>query len=456
MSWRFGYDFEVDEMPIGALVGTLAVCGLAYGTAALVLNFISSDPDRNAPSGRMLLGVIAVGAIARLVLVGSEPMLEDDYQRYLWDGAVSAAGYNPYAIAPNTALISDNAGVKALAERAGYTLQRINHPELRTIYPPGAQAFFALAHVIKPFSLAAWRGMVMLADAATFALILLLLQIAGRPLYWSALYWWNPLVIKELTNSVHMEAVLMPFVLLAVWLAARRRPWLAATAIAVAGAIKIWPLVLAPVLLRAATSRWAVRIGAAVLIAVLTVICLIPMVTAGLDQSAGVVAYAEKWRTNGAAFSAFIWLAEASGLPSLAGVSANHAARAFVVVIVAAAALLLPMRPHDGPADVIQRAGLLTIIVFLVTPAQFPWYVVWIAPFLAILPLPGLVALAITMPLYYSAFYLMTINAFETYSQVVVWIVWAPVWLLLVLQLLLQGPLQRGRSQATLTGRQAT
>ncbi len=30
-------------------------------------------------------------------------MLEDDYQRYLWDGAVTAAGANPYAVSPQAA-----------------------------------------------------------------------------------------------------------------------------------------------------------------------------------------------------------------------------------------------------------------------------------------------------------------------------------------------------------------
>ena len=453
ISWRFGYAFEVPEMPILPMVGVLIAMGVAYLLAMVVVRRISESGSSGRWQMRLLLVVFLVGAAARLVLLASTPILEDDFQRYLWDGAVASAGHNPYALVPKTAATHEDPGVRALAEAAGLTLERVNHNELRTVYPPGAQAFFALAHKIVPFNLTGWRLVVYAADLLTLGLLLLLLRGLGIPLIWSAAYWLNPIVIKELANSVHMEAVLMPFVVAAVILAIRRKPWLTTTMLAVAGAVKIWPLALFPVLIRAATDRVAIWIGACIVVVVATLLWMLPMVLAGLDQTAGVVAYAEKWRTNSALSVALLWGFGNSGLSDLTGLSPNHLARGFVALgIVTAGFALAIQRPSDA-RDVARRASLVTIIVFLLSPAQFPWYFVWVAPFLAVLPLPGLLFLTVTMPLYYVAFHLMSIDAFSKFNSIVIWLVWCPVWALLMMQLILYGPMARGRAEASLTCR---
>ncbi len=48
--------------------------------------------------------IIGVGLLSRLILIPSQPVLEDDYYRYLWDGAVTAHGYNPYVYSPLDAM----------------------------------------------------------------------------------------------------------------------------------------------------------------------------------------------------------------------------------------------------------------------------------------------------------------------------------------------------------------
>jgi hypothetical protein len=166
-----------------------------------------------------------------------------------------------------------------------------------------------------------------------------------------------------------------------------------------------------------------------------------------------VVAYAGKWRTNGAFFTFLLWLAESSGLSSLTGMTPNLLGRGVIVSIVVAAGTGFAIRHFNGPTDIIRRVAVVTCIIFLVTPAQFPWYVVWIAPFLAFAPLPGLIILAVTMPLYYLAFYLMAIDRFALFNGIVIWMVWCPVWALLIIQGILHGPMQRGRAAAVLSRR---
>ena len=44
--------------------------------------------------------IIFTGLFARLILIPSSPILEDDFYRYLWDGAVTANEFNPYVYSP--------------------------------------------------------------------------------------------------------------------------------------------------------------------------------------------------------------------------------------------------------------------------------------------------------------------------------------------------------------------
>ncbi len=52
---------------------------------------------------RLLMLMIGLGMVFRMLLFWSTPAFEDDWYRYLWDGAVTANGYNPYAVSPDEA-----------------------------------------------------------------------------------------------------------------------------------------------------------------------------------------------------------------------------------------------------------------------------------------------------------------------------------------------------------------
>jgi hypothetical protein len=77
------------------------------------------------------------------------------------------------------------------------------------------------------------------------------------------------------------------------------------------------------------------------------------------------------------------------------------------------------------------RAALVVTTLLLTAPAQYPWYLVWLVPFLAFLPLTGLLLLTAFLPLYYIAFHLAPRQQIDIYNGFVVWLVWLPVWALL-------------------------
>lgn len=418
----FGYAHAVRDMPVISLAGGLVAAGLLF-LALLWLVPASERLGRNIV--RFLLwGMLAAGLAMRLVLFASAPVLEDDYQRYLWDGAVTAHGLNPYATSPEAAKAADPAysALGRLAVESGPVLARVNHPHLRTLYPPVAQAAFALSHELGPWSLTAWRAVILVLDLASIALILLLLREVGRAPLWAALYWWNPVVLKELFNAAHMEALVIPLVLAGLLLAVRKRLLGATSALTLAAGAKIWPLVLLPLIWRPLLDSPRRLALAALFAATGCALFAWPVLSAGLDSTSGFVAYASKWKTNSALFP----LIETATAPLLA--------RALVVTTLAAVVLWQCRTPHQDSEDILRRAAIIVAALFLLSPAQFPWYYLWVLPLLCLYPVPGLLVLTATLPLYYTAFYFLPRSTYETFSNGIVWLIWLPAWGLLAWQ----------------------
>jgi hypothetical protein len=152
---------------------------------------------------------IVLAVLLRAALLVHQPLLSGDVYRYLSDGRVSASGGNPYAYTPTDA--------------------RINHPEIRSIYPPLAQWLFRLVH-----QLTAWRLLLIAADLA----VIVLLRRGGALAYATC-----PLVLFEGTWSGHID--LLAGALLAV--ALTRRSMIAA---GLSIGLKVIPIAATPVLLR--------------------------------------------------------------------------------------------------------------------------------------------------------------------------------------------------------------
>lgn len=426
---RFGYDYEIAATPVLALTAGLLVAGLLFLPLPLLI-------ARTVPLGRaftkgsMALMLLA-GLAARLVLFPSEPALEDDYQRYLWDGALSARLINPYAHAPETALREGDAtALGRLAGEAGLVMLRLNHRDLRTIYPPVTQAAFALAHLLKPWSVPAWRLVLLAFDAATMWLLLMLLKEAGRSPLWSALYWWHPVLLKEIYNSAHMEVVILPFVLLALLLTLRKRPYLAAASLGLAVGAKVWPAMLLPLILRPLINSKRDLPAALSIFGGLCLLWLLPIAAGGFDESSGFVAYVERWKSNSALFPVLEGFSQrVLGLIHLAPERAGVLARLGIAAGIGLLSLFLACHEINGADDLMGRAALVIAALVLFSPAQFPWYGLWLAPFLAFRPWWGFMLLAATVPLYYTAFYFSNAGRPDIFRNGVVWCIWAPVWM---------------------------
>jgi hypothetical protein len=319
-----------------------------------------------------------------------------------------------------------------LAAQSGTVIHRVNHKALTTIYPPVAQGAFAVAYLIKPWSLTAWRGVLLACDIATLVLLLALLKAIGRSPLWIALYWLNPVVLKELFNSAHMDAVILPPVLLSLFLAARRRPLLATAALGFAAGVKLWPILLAPLIWRASSDDWRKLGWSVALCASLLLLWLAPMVMEGLNENVGLVAYVEHWKTNSALFPLLEQTMD-TGLQwvDLTNIAPGVAAKVIIGVILVSLATALAWPPVTDLHVLIGRSSLIIAALLLLSPAQYPWYTTWLAPFLVFRPYRAFLLLTATIPLYYASFHFYSHEIPEVFSTYVVWAIWVPVWAML-------------------------
>lgn len=142
-----------------------------------------------------LLWTVAVGTRVILLFMHSG----DDIWRYIWEGRITLAGFNPYQLAP------DAVALEHLRDTVVWS--HVGHPTLTAVYPPLTQICFALV---------AWFGsgafvfklVFVLADLAVAAL---LLKRFGRIA--ALVYAWNPLVIYSFAGGGHYDSLfILPLV----------------------------------------------------------------------------------------------------------------------------------------------------------------------------------------------------------------------------------------------------
>ena len=202
---------------------------------------LQADNDKPASTGLLLL-IFAFSITFRAVLVFSQPRLSDDMYRYVWEGRVQANGFTPYTHPP------DAPELRPLRDGAIWPL--INRKSSVTVYPAGAELAFAVLWRIWPDSLR-WFQIVMAGgDVLAGVLLVFLLRALGQPPQRVLIYLWSPLVIFETAHSAHVDGLVLPL-LVGAWLmrVKGRDGWMGAL-LGAATALKLYPVILLPVLWR--------------------------------------------------------------------------------------------------------------------------------------------------------------------------------------------------------------
>jgi hypothetical protein len=335
------------RVQVGLFLALTGAAGIAYLVAVRVIPRL---PD-GSPGFLTLCLLLAVAW--RLPLLAAPPLLSNDIYRYVWDGRVQRFGYNPYTSAPAD---------PALQHLHTDVTRRTEHPTLPTIYPPAAELFFrGVAWAGE--SVLAFKTAFVVCDLAVMALLVWRLPALGQTRWWSLGYAWHPLATLEVAGSGHLDILgVLLLVGTATALASRRR--LAASLLwSLAVAVKFLPLVLAPVAWRRV--RVVHALAAAVALA-----GLYGWFWAGGPAlpTGSLATYAEKWRFNGPLFS----LVEgAAGLWT-----------ALAAPVVAGAIVAAVQRARQAPVDRAETWAWPIAATLAFMPAVYPWYLLWMVPFL--------------------------------------------------------------------------
>lgn len=429
LSWlspEFAYGKPLIEKPTRWMVFPLLIAGIGY----FLLLFLI--PKSNF-SSNLLFWILIIGLLSRLVLLHSVSMHEDDYFRYLWDGGLVANGISPYKYSPEEVQEMDPMPprLKQLKLEATEILDRINHPDLRTIYPPTVQGVFAIAHKVNPWSLISLRLVLFLFDAMTLLLILLWLRHLSLSPLWCALYWWCPLILKEIYNAAHMDVILGVFVLGALLLSALGRKKGAVFVLALAVGTKLWPVLLLPVILRSELKNPKNLLVLSLIFSATCFILFLPVFTSGIDDTSGFTAYGKKWEMNDALYMLFY---RAVGLilgPEAQFEQQHFWTRILVGTLLLVGSLWVLRREAQSPEQLLKQSFIIITLLFMLSPTQFPWYYLWVLPFLPMIPSPGMVLLAMLLPLYYLRFYYDGLDQVVFFDNQLVWVEYIPVWILL-------------------------
>lgn len=343
----------------GKFVGLAMLAGLVFWVA--VHGFRKTTTSSKVQARWFWIVTVAL----RLVMLPTFP--GDDLWRYRWEGSIQLHGFNPYQLAPDSAVL---VGLRDAA------WSQINHQNVAAIYPPLAEVMFAVL---------AWGGTSVLgykllfavADLGIVAVLRRLLANRGSSPAEAAWYAWNPLAVYVGAGAAHFDSLMVLAMMGAVWCldrlpvqAARESDasiwkvpplvWASAGLLGVAIALKVVPVVLLPV--------WFFTLGWRRAVVVLPLAVGIAPALALLYGFPGVPVFgalghfASGFQVN----NAFWWFIDPM----------NRLGRFYVLVTASVCLVLAFWLRRDWRRATLWVMG----AALLLSPALHAWYVLWVLP----------------------------------------------------------------------------
>ncbi len=397
----FPYGPGHNHGPVGWFLAVYAAAWMVYLVAVWRLGRLP---------GRAVSMIFAFAIAMRLLLLFSNPILEDDFYRYIWDGHVVLAGLSPFAAAPEYIDIESVEPDPDKHAAARFVHEKINFPWVKTIYPPAAQVVFAAEALVFGWLPSGFKY-------TCFAIELLVLWLMWRVVRGLKLapptiliYAWNPLLLKEINNSHHIDIVCTMLLTLFVLALVRQRGCIAMLMLMLAAFVKLTPVLLVPLLLAylwRTGKRRQVAWNGFICVCLGVIGVALCHVGAQTDPFSGFKTFAGGWEMNASLFPLGRALLES------AGAAPGAAARMAKLILFGGLCLfiLCGVRKVRDLPSLWRWCAWMLVILFLISPVGNPWYLVWLLPFLLVTRHPVVVALMFVTILYYLSLVTVDRNA---------------------------------------------
>jgi Glycosyltransferase family 87 len=469
LSRQFNWGEGYADRPILTYLAIYFALFLLY---AVAIETVSQKTD-SQPSALWL--IVVLGLLFRAAILPANQIQEDDVYRYLWDGKVFANGINPYKYAPEETdlylsfKIQDPEnfektydlesqkdldllnGLKWQNENALRTLERVNHADVPTIYPPMAQFIFRATATVQPDSILAMRLTFLLFDLIALFFIVKVLTALGKNRNLCLIYFWCPLVIKETFNSTHLDVLGVAFLCAAIYFLIVHRHLLAHSLLAFSFLVKLYPLILLPLFLQRAAidSRqknkpfWRAPLFLLLVFSGWVIVCYLPFLDSGLKTFEGLKTFSTYWQSNDSLFSLLVYFFTTVLGENLTAQTffsndlATFSSKITVVAILIGAVIYLLARKgifQKSNEELLRDMFVLMSLVFLLSPVQNPWYLTWVVPFMCLFPWRSWILLTGLTGLYYLDFY-FDYQDVPHYSQWIPWFEYTPFYIYLAFEL---------------------
>ncbi len=390
VGWLLVAGFVAMNAYLGDIAKHVRVFQIGYVVGFAGFGLLVHSVTRRQPLGRW--GVWLAGCVVlRIAVLQTAP--SDDLYRYLWEGRIQLAGYNPFAVAPDdpslTELRDDNWG-------------HINHRDYPAIYPPLAQLQFWGVAAVWP-TLAGVKTLYVVLDVVAVTLLGIWLKREGKSPHLAIVYGLCPLVLTATAVHGHLDSAMVAFLAAAGIADAYRKPYACAAFLAGAILTKIVPVILIPWLAR--KNLWAAGLAAA-----LVVLGYLPYI----DPDAALFHSLVKFPRD----TEMLSLGHGAAMKVLDG----QGSRVLCGLVIMSVALWHARKPSPLSHALLPVFG----AVIICLPVVHFWYIVWIAMALPFAPRVSWLVLCASMVFYFESTHVGVVTGTWSMPTWVVYPVYTP------------------------------
>ncbi len=342
---------------------------LLFGSYVVTFVFCRSSDLESG--NRFLQAVLVVFPLMfRMIMIMAETSLSTDIFRYMWDGMLLANGIDPYKYVPSSRQLQSFQNI--------YYYEIYDHKDELTVYPPVAQYLFSVSYALFGASQQGFKSVITIFDILNGLLIALVIMKLGakRTAYLGAmLYLWNPLVIVEFSGSGHVDAFAIFFLLLSIYMLLNLSTFNSAASLAASSMTKWITLPIIPFYLKAVFKqkpRFLLRAISSLVICSL-VIVLPFILNSGFNFVTSVAKFASNWRFESALSRLFVFILNANSLEEFLVLKVLS----YIMFAVLYVTIFFKAR-ISGTAWLIDYSILTVCLLYLIVPAVYPWYSIWL------------------------------------------------------------------------------
>ena len=298
------------------------------------------------------LFIIVSGIIFRLTLFPAVPTTSPDVYRYIWEGKIVSHGINPYQVPPDAVQLN---------QYHSDVWEKVGFKNMTSIYPPAAQLIFLMGYNLTGESVLGLKIIYLLCEFITLLFLFKLLKLKGKNPEYLILYAWLPIPIMEYFINTHIDVAGITFFILFLYYIEKRRYNLSSVFYSLSFLVKLYPLMLFPLLIKKLGIRKLLPFTLIFLIILISFYA--PFLTSDLSIKNTLATYIARWEFNGAVFNLSKIILGRESARILCG----------ILLITSIAVISYKYKDFVNGAFGV----LLSFVIFATT--LYPWYLGWIA-----------------------------------------------------------------------------